>query len=353
MPMIQGIDGLKLIEAFRAGRKDRLLYQEADIKRRKGESELATEEEYRGLAGQVVRSRGGDVAGQFGARVGGGVADQYASPATTKQPLQAGESVAPMLDSSSPLPPRQRETVSALSAAVDGAGVPPAPSGSPSVPPIAPTTASEPPVEKVYARYDPAILRRMVVLKPQEGAQLALALKRMDETQIAWLRHRNEAMATAAMFVEKEGGAEDQRRASLETAAPHLREAGWTDEEIARANLTDAGLREYQGVGVDVHKLIRNEQAERRLDIYEDNVDADNDRADRNTDSMIGDRAARRGETKRYHDQSDKTRRRQDKPRTGRTAAPDGPIKVKTKEEAMALAPGTKYRAPDGLVRTR
>lgn len=315
MPMIEGIDGNKLIEAFRAGRKDRLLDQEADIKRRKGESELATEDQYRGLAGQLI-PRGGGVASQYGVRGGGGVADQFATGTPAKQPLQVGESNDPLLASSSPLPQRQRETVSALSAAVDGAGVPPA-----SAQPIAPATAPETPVKKDYARYDPDILRRMAVLKPKEGAELALALKRMDETQLAWMRNRNEVMASAAMFVAKEGGSEEQRRANLQVARSHLLEAGWTDDEIARANLSDAGLKEYQGVGVDIHKLIRNEQAERRLDIHEENVDADNARADRNTDSVISDRTARRGETKRYHDQSDTTRRRgQDRPRAGRAS---------------------------------
>ena len=353
MPMIQGIDGAKLIEAFRAGRKDRLLDQEADIKRRKGESELATDEEYRGVAAQLI-PRGGGVSSQYGVNSRAGVGGQFVGGATTERPLQMGESNPPLLDSSSPAPVRHRDTATVLPSGVGGTGVTPGPIPTPTAPPVAPATASDPPVKKSYARYDPDILRRMAILKPKEGAELALALKRMDETQLAWMRNRNEVMASAAMFVAKEGGSEDQRRANLEIARSHLIEAGVTEEEIARANLSDAGLKEYQGVGVDIHKLIRNEQAERRLDIYEENVDADNARADGNTDSVISDRAARRGEARRYHDQSDTTRRRgQDKPRTGRNAAPAGPVKVKTKEEAMALAPGTKYRAPDGLVRTR
>lgn len=311
MPMIEGIDGNKLIEAFRAGRKDRLLDQEADIKRRKGESELATEEQYRGLAGQVIRTRGG-VAGQYGAKVGGGVTEQFVGGTTTERPLQMGESNPPLLDSSSPAPIRHRE----LSAAGEVGATPPSPPGAPSVPPMS-APADDP---QHHVAYDPDILRRMTILKPQQGADIARAFKTMDEAEMKQRQAASDAMGVAAKYLRR--FPQDQRQAHMAYVADHLRGAGISDEHISSANLSDEGLDAYQAVAIDYDHLHANELAERRLAMAQGNLNTDNARADRNTDSIIGDRAARRGETKRYHDQSDTTRRRgQDKPRAGRGAA--------------------------------
>jgi len=92
------------------------------------------------------------------------------------------------------------------------------------------------------------------------------------------------------------------------------------------------------------------------------NVSADNARADRNTDSLIATREGQLAETRRYHNQSDGTRRRgQDITATtsrrgqdmrgsgGRTALPT----VSSPAEAMKLRSGTKFRTPDGTVRVR
>ena len=92
------------------------------------------------------------------------------------------------------------------------------------------------------------------------------------------------------------------------------------------------------------------------------NVSADNARADRNTDSLIATREGQLAETRRYHKQSDGTRRRgQDITATtsrrgqdmrgsgGRTALPT----VSSPAEAMKLRSGTKFRTPDGTVRVR
>jgi hypothetical protein len=98
------------------------------------------------------------------------------------------------------------------------------------------------------------------------------------------------------------------------------------------------------------------------------NIDEDNERADRNTDSLIADRGARRGEARRYHDvqagnvrrgqdiRSGDTRRGQDLRGSGggrgggAAAAPRGPVPVKSRAEAMKLPPGTEFRTPDGAV---
>lgn len=94
------------------------------------------------------------------------------------------------------------------------------------------------------------------------------------------------------------------------------------------------------------------------------NIDDDNERADRNTDSLIEDRDERRGETRRYHDaqsgntrrgqdiRSGDTRRGQDRPRAGGRAGSSyaRPVSVKSPEEAKKLPKGTHIRTPDGRV---
>lgn len=94
------------------------------------------------------------------------------------------------------------------------------------------------------------------------------------------------------------------------------------------------------------------------------NVAADNARADRNTDSLIATREGQMAETRRYHNQMDGTRRRgqdisatttrrgQDMRGSGSTGRARLPT-VSTPDEAMKLAPGTKFRTPDGTVRVR
>ena len=91
------------------------------------------------------------------------------------------------------------------------------------------------------------------------------------------------------------------------------------------------------------------------------NIDDDNERADRNTDSIIADRSARQGEVRRYHDQqSGNTRRGQDvrsrdarRGQDRRGSGRSGLVTVKSRAEAEALPSGTKFRDPSGVVRTR
>jgi len=98
--------------------------------------------------------------------------------------------------------------------------------------------------------------------------------------------------------------------------------------------------------------------------LNEGNVNADNARADRNTDNLVATRNARVAEDRRYHDMTDGTRRRgqdinastsrrgQDLRGSGRGGRASMPT-VSSPEEAAKLAPGTKFRTPDGTVRVR
>lgn len=85
------------------------------------------------------------------------------------------------------------------------------------------------------------------------------------------------------------------------------------------------------------------------------NVEADNERADRNTDSLIEDRGQRRAEARRYNDRRiDTTRRGQtltdNRVRSGRGKRV---VDVTTAAEARKLKPGTIYRTPDGQILER
>jgi hypothetical protein len=91
-----------------------------------------------------------------------------------------------------------------------------------------------------------------------------------------------------------------------------------------------------------------------------ENVEEDNDRADRNTDSLINDREARRGIQRRGQDiRSADARRGQDvrasNTRDGRSGRGGSArvVSVRTPQEAMKLAPGTVFRTPDGRVKVR
>lgn len=104
-----------------------------------------------------------------------------------------------------------------------------------------------------------------------------------------------------------------------------------------------------------------------RLDylMREANYDADNARADRNTDSMIATREGRLAEQQRYNTgKLENTRRGQDKvdaraSRRGGGRSASGPKAntslplVKTPAEAAKLPKGTRFRTPDGQVRVR
>lgn len=102
-----------------------------------------------------------------------------------------------------------------------------------------------------------------------------------------------------------------------------------------------------------------------RTDAYRENIEADNERADLNTRSLIEDRSARRDLTRRGQDMTDaRGRRGQDMTdqrvresnasRAGRRRGRrSSVVDVQTPEQARELAPGTLFRTPDGRVKVR
>ncbi|WP_324741608.1 hypothetical protein U8326_00080 [Tsuneonella sp. CC-YZS046] len=103
-----------------------------------------------------------------------------------------------------------------------------------------------------------------------------------------------------------------------------------------------------------------------RLDhlMQQANIDTDNARADRNTNSLIATREGRLAETRRNNElrnatvqrgqdiRSSDTRRGQDTRGSGAGGRAQI-VAVKTPEEARALPQGTRFRTPDGRVKVR
>lgn len=87
------------------------------------------------------------------------------------------------------------------------------------------------------------------------------------------------------------------------------------------------------------------------------NIDADNARADRNTESLIDAREGRLGEQQRHNRVNEgNARRGQDIASTDRKRGQDKRgrekiVTVATPDEARKLPSGTKFRGPDGIVR--
>lgn len=100
--------------------------------------------------------------------------------------------------------------------------------------------------------------------------------------------------------------------------------------------------------------------------LQESNIEADNKRQDRNTESLITDRTERRADQRRYNegrlgiarDRANIYRENSNRPAGGggrgrAASAPAAPVKVSTPAEAMKLPKGTRYTTPDGKVMVR
>lgn len=120
----------------------------------------------------------------------------------------------------------------------------------------------------------------------------------------------------------------------------------------------------HQRMGLTAMQAFQDDRAERRLDQDIADDEADNDRADRNTASVIEDRGARRGLVERGQDLSDaRGRRGQDLGSADRRYAADNAGRkkgaapgadaiptIKSKAERDKLPKGALYRAPDGTI---
>jgi len=222
MPMIQGIDGSVLLNAFRQGRADRR--EEAER-----EAEVQRKAQMQGLMGQL-----------FPQDTAGGVEGQYApSQPAPAQPTTFGEAFNP-------------QTMEAFGRGEDPAQAPAAPAG--------PSYRGGP------RRPDPNVLAQLIVLDPETGGRIATALKSMDEANLARIEAKNSHMGAAARYVQQ-GRTPEERMQRFQIAAPSLIEAGFTPEELDGIDndLSDERLQFYQATAIDYDSMIDNEMAEREF----------------------------------------------------------------------------------------
>lgn len=225
MPMIEGIDGSKLIAAFRQGREDRA----SDDKTKAAQAEKA--------------QWGGLVKEYYGAQeTGGGVAGQYAPSQPAKAPTMA--------DAFNPQAMGQM-------GAMDAGGAAPAAMTPPQAPPQAPPRAAH--------RSQSEIMHDMLMLNPEQADHYITGLKNMGETELAAFQKSNDAMGHVAHWIEGEVARNPQAdpRQLLMSAADYLRAAGIKDEQIAAADMSPQGLRRYYILSNDLDKLHDNELADR------------------------------------------------------------------------------------------
>lgn len=235
--MIQGIDGNTLLNAFRAGKQDRYADQDREIKMREMEAAAAREKQVSGLMGQVF---GGS------APTTGGVAGAYP------------QSTPPM--------PGVISGYGGGTFNMDGTQATPT---APNMPTLSPEESGASPMAQAPERpqrggvnYD--ALAQLSVIDPETGGKIASALKTMNEVQIKQMDAKNMAMATASHYLSKLP--QGQRgQVMSQVIAQHLMQAGWSPEELQRADLSDRGLQFYQAQGMDMDKLLSAELAERKF----------------------------------------------------------------------------------------
>lgn len=276
MPMIQGIDGGLLINALRQGREDRYVRDQRDLQAAQQQAAQAKQEKVQGLTHQAL---GGGPAPQ-------GVMGQYSA----------------------------------------GAG-------------MAETQGMAPARPMPTAERDPQALNELLALDPETYSKVAGALKTMDDASVAKYRARNDAMGSAAFYLQKLPP--QQRKAALQQLAPQLMQAGWAQEELNAAELSDEALFGMRAMGIDLDKAIDNDLKERefRMGKTVPLVPGGGMATVRPVMDAQGNMTGSKAETliEPY----------------GGMEAPERNIPtVRTPKEAQRLKPGTQFYDPNGVLRT-
>lgn len=163
------------------------------------------------------------------------------------------------------------------------------------------------------------------------------------------------------MAVSRLAGVKDQ--ASYDAALTEVQQ----QVEPLGVNVTDHLPAQFPGVDALRDLRLRALDAKDQLNFFlqESNIDADNKRQDRNTESLISDRTERRNDQRRYNEdrigiarnRAETYRQNSHRPSGGgrgrAASAPPAPVKVSTPAEAMKLPKGTRYTTPDGKVMVR
>lgn len=225
MPMIQGIDGMALINALRQGREDRYQSDARALDMAGKQMALDTERKRQGVLGNLFAPESPTQ----------GVAGNYASPAPKPSFGQAFGA----------------DTEKALAS---GESLPPMPPAS-----TAPMATAQPGVPKI----NQAAYTQLSIIDPDTAGKIGSALSKMREDEIKGLRAKNDIMGSTALYLSRVPA--NQRPAALQQLAPQLMAAGWTEQELRAADISDQGLRGYQAVAIDYDKIIDNDLKEREF----------------------------------------------------------------------------------------
>lgn len=209
MPMIQGIDGGLLINALRQGRNDRYEDDARAFKMAQAKAEADRQ-------GRI------DSARDRATGMGGGVMGQAA-------PAPAGG------------------VMGQMGASTADASAPAAPQMAPSRPRVV----------------DQQAMNEWLVLDPESAGKFMAGLKNMDDAEVKRFQVRNDAMASAALYLRKLPP--DQRPGAFKMLMPRMMEAGWTEAELADADLDDMALMGYAALGMDYEKAIEADRKEREF----------------------------------------------------------------------------------------
>lgn len=209
MPIVQPIDGAMLIQALRTGQQDRMSFERARAEQEQMRANMENKKRAVGIAEQM-----------FNGAPQGLVAQATAAPQTgmTAPPPQTGM-VAPQ----------------------EGAA----------------------PMQAPLRAPNPNLMAQLVALDRDMAESIATTFKSMSEIDIKRSEQKNAIMAAAARTLANVP--ENERGQMLQTIAPQLIQAGWTQQEIAQANLSDQGLRMLEATSIDLDNLIDNELAEREF----------------------------------------------------------------------------------------
>lgn len=222
MPMIQGIDGGLLINALRQGRNDRYEDDARAFKMAQAKAEADRQGRIDSARNRATGMGGVPNQNSAMAPTSGGVLGQ-AAPAFAGGVM--GQMGAPTADASAPAAPQM----------------------APSRPRVV----------------DQQAMNEWLVLDPESAGKFMAGLKNMDEAEVKRFQVRNDAMASAALYLRKLPP--DQRPGAFKMLMPRMMEAGWTEEELADADLDDMALMGYAALGMDYEKAVKQDLEERKF----------------------------------------------------------------------------------------
>lgn len=296
MPMIQPVDGNVLLNALRAGREDRFqdLTRQASMDKAKREEDRAAK--YEGLMGNL-----------FGGQQPAGVQGNFAP--------------------SNPKPTMDQAFAPEAMGAMERGEAPPA-MAPPSQPMQAPARQSR--------QLDMGTLSQMMMLDPEQTSKLVSTLKTMDEVTLKRMETKNVSMGATAQWLSTQPEAD--RPQLMRMMAPQMLSAGWTEEELAQADLSNRALVGYQNQAMAMDDIIDNALAEREF------------MAGKTVPVTAGGNVAL---VKPEVDQYGKVTGTSQEYIVGGGGQPGDIPSPASKAEVDALPAGSRFRAPDGSIRTK